>query len=201
MKRVILMLAAVASIFIAGASPVVASQPVDLHCPDGGVKVNSVESGDLDAIVPVKGSVICVKAATDNSGKVTADGVTTLLGYVTWKNNGGQTPSVSYVVTYSTPTPEPKDCVGDKCEPTPTPAPTESPVPTPTPTVAPSASPTPSVAPSPSDEPTAKPSPKPTTPPTDTVGSTGGTGGGIAPVLLLLAGISAASLLLTRKRA
>jgi hypothetical protein len=49
--------------------------------------------------------------------------------------------------------------------------------------------------------PTAKPSPKPTTPPTDTVGDTTQTGGGIAPILLLLAGISAASLLLTRKRA
>jgi outer membrane biosynthesis protein TonB len=206
MKRALITLLAVAGMLFVGATPAVATPPADMHCPDGGVKT---ETGDLNGFIATKGSVICVKAATANSGKIVADGVTTMLGYVTWKNNGGQTPDVSYYVIYSTPTPEPKDCVGDKCEPTPTPEPTPTVAPTPTPVPSPDPTPTPvpsesatpsappSVAPSPSDA----PKPKPTTPPTDTVGSTTQTGGGIAPLLLLLAGISAASLLLTRKRA
>lgn len=65
-----------------------------------GTKTNSVVDGDLNAIVLPAGTLFCVKAADDNSGVLTADGVKTLLQYVTWLNNGNQTPNVSHYVVY-----------------------------------------------------------------------------------------------------
>jgi outer membrane biosynthesis protein TonB len=179
-KRILTMIAAVALLLIT-ALPVVA----------GEAKVTLCHAAGLDGTTQFVTLTVAYPAAYGPAGHFNENG----------------TPNAGHEQDYlgectppppPPPTPEPKDCVGDKCEPTPTPAPTESPVPTPTPTVAPSASPTPTVAPSPSSVPTAKP----TTPPTDTVGSTGGTsGGGFLPVLLLLAAVSASALALTRKRA
>lgn len=190
-KRTIITLAAVIGLLAAGSSPALAT----IDMPD---KVTLCHNGNTITIAWV--------AAYGPRG------------HFYWPGNGpreghngdtlGECPVPEPTPTPTPePTAEPRDCVGDECEPTPTPEPTATPEPTvaPTPTPVPSESATPtaspSVAPSPSDVPTAKPTPKPTNPPTDTVGSTTQTGGGIAPLLLLLAGISGASLLLARKRA
>lgn len=71
-------------------------------CPETStsIKTASVVDGDLDAIVLSAGTSFCVKAAEENSGIQTADGVKTLLDFVTWLNNGGQTPNVSHYVVY-----------------------------------------------------------------------------------------------------
>lgn len=67
---------------------------------ENGDKTESVVDGDLNDIVLPAGTSFCVKSAEENSGVLTADGVTTLSGYVTWLNEGGQTPDVSHFVVY-----------------------------------------------------------------------------------------------------
>lgn len=68
-------------------------------CPETATSTK-VQSGDMNPIVLSAGTSFCVKAGEENSGILTADGTTTLSGYVTWTNNGGQKPNVSHYVTY-----------------------------------------------------------------------------------------------------
>lgn len=104
-----------------------ATPPPDLHCPSGWIVKYE---GNYNSTVLAAGTEFCVKAATNNSGKLIADGTTSLYDYVTWLNNGGQHPDVSYYVVYSRPTPPP--CDEEECPPPP-PPPTPPPPPVCTP--------------------------------------------------------------------
>lgn len=66
------------------------------HCPDGGDKTE----GQFNTLVLSAGTVFCVKAGQESSGVLVADGVSPLIDYVTWLNNGGRTPDVSHYVVY-----------------------------------------------------------------------------------------------------
>jgi len=83
-----------------------ATPPPDLHCEGHNVAPNiKDESGsDDNNIVPVAGTLICVKASTGNTGVITADGVTTLQEYLfnagIVDGSGDQGRDVSYWVTY-----------------------------------------------------------------------------------------------------
>jgi hypothetical protein len=79
------------------------------HCPEGGTKTESGSAGN--SVVLAAGTVFCVKASPEATGQLTADGVTTLQGYLTQAgitNENGQTHDVSYYVVYSTPPPPPE---------------------------------------------------------------------------------------------
>lgn len=124
------------------------------RCPEGGVKVESVVDGDLNDVVPVEGTLICVKGSTDATGIIVADGETTLVEYL------GNGHDVSHFVTYEeeptfSPTPTLMPSV------MPTPSPSESQQVSPTPTM-----PAPSVEPS--ETPTSVPTMPDTTPPSET---------------------------------
>ncbi len=140
-------------IALAGAASVSATQPADMHCPDGWVQKTEAPPA-FDAVVLPAGTQFCVKAANDNSGIVTADGTTSIGGYITWLTNGGQTPDGSYWALYSE-------------QPSTPPPPTPDPSPSASPSPSPSSTPTPTLTPSPTHSlpPTA------TLPPTDTTAS------------------------------
>ena len=90
------------------AAPAGAIPPPTMHCAGGWqYKVNAVGS-ELDSVVLPAGTEFCVKAGTENSSFITADGTTSLGEYVTWLNGGGQTPNVSYYVVY-------RECSGYYC--------------------------------------------------------------------------------------
>jgi hypothetical protein len=155
MKRLFVPLV-VGAILLAGAASVQATPPPDLHCPGGWVEKFD---GNYNTTVLPAGTQFCVKAATNNSGVLVADGETNLLGYVTWLNNGGQTPDVSYYVIYvPVVTPPPTESPSPSISPSPEPTASPTPSPDPSPTVGPSPSPKPTVVPTPPDtatEPTA----------------------------------------------
>ena len=93
------------------------------HCPDHNGHPGKVE-GNYNGLVIAEGTVFCVKAGPDAGGTQTADGVTPLIGYVSWTVGQGNTPDVSYYVVYSVPGDDPP------VEPTPEPTvpPTDPPV-------------------------------------------------------------------------
>jgi len=100
MRKALMFLGTLAVVMGLVAAPVGAVPPQNMHCPgDYLYKVNAIDSNLDDVILPA-GTEFCIKAATQNSSYLTADGTSTLLDYVTWLNNGGQTPSVSYYVVY-----------------------------------------------------------------------------------------------------
>jgi len=108
MKRLFVAATVVVAILLAGAASVSAKQPADLHCPDGWIEkteADNPEEGGLDFYIPEAGTELCVKAGTENSGIVVADGATPLIGFVTWTVGGdnGNTPNVSYFAVYSFP--------------------------------------------------------------------------------------------------
>jgi len=114
------------------------------HCPgepggNGANKAESVVAGDLNNFPLEMGVDYCVKAGQQASGRFTGHGDgQTAIDFVTWTNNGGQRPDVSYIVTYPatwTPSPEPTLV--------PTPEPTTAPTPEPTAEPTPQASGTP----------------------------------------------------------
>ncbi len=110
MRKALMFLGALTVVVGLIAAPAGAKPPANLHCPGGYLyKVEAVGS-ELDDVVLPAGTEFCVKASTQNSSYLTADGTSTLLDYVTWLNNGGQTPSVSYYVVY-------RECEGYGCEP------------------------------------------------------------------------------------
>lgn len=97
MKRLIA-LVALALMAFALALPALAD---DTPCSEvNGTKTNSVVDGDLNDIVLSAGTSFCVKAGSEKSGTLTADGTTTLQGYVTWTVGNGRTPDVSHYVVY-----------------------------------------------------------------------------------------------------
>ena len=102
------------------------------ECPAGYATKDESGEDDNDLVIEA-GTLICVKASTENTGIIVADGVTTLREYL---DEAGIDHDVSHWVTYDP-------------EPTPSPTPVE---PTPTPVVTPS--PTPVVTPSPTPTPT-----------------------------------------------
>lgn len=83
-----------------------ADQDPNLHCPDGGTKVeaNGENQAELNALVLDEGTRVCVKASSGNTGIVEADGEDTLQeilfdnGIV--DGSGEQGRDVSYYVTY-----------------------------------------------------------------------------------------------------
>lgn len=148
MNRIALTLAAAAAIFFAG--NVSAGQPVDLHCPSGGAKV---ETSDGSIVLP-EGTTFCVKQSNGNTGILTSDGQTTIGAYA---EAAGFPYGVSYYVTYEEVSPSPSPSAASP-SPSATPTSEPSPEPTPVPTVEPSVAP--------STEPSATPSPVPSaTPP------------------------------------
>lgn len=161
--RTAVVLATVLAIALAGG--VAATQPANLHCPDGGTKIESGSAGN--GVVLPAGTLFCVKAGPGNTGILVADGSTPLQVYV------GK--DVSYYVVYTEVTPSPQPT-----EPTSTSTPTATLQPTLTPTSTPLPSASASIStPSPSTAPTTGPSdhpgptltstaPSPTLPPTDT---------------------------------
>ena len=90
----------------------VPTQDVDLHCPDGGVKVEAKDDNDseaddtvvLNALVLDAGTRVCVKAGPGNTGIVIADGVDDLqqILFDNGIKNGNETDGkdVSYYVVY-----------------------------------------------------------------------------------------------------
>jgi hypothetical protein len=119
------------------------------HCPgEPGDNPSKVEAtpetqDEINALVLDAGTVFCVKAGPFASGDLVADGVTSLLGYVTWTNNGGQTPDVSYYINHPPASPTPSPSEEPTPEPSVEPTPDPSVEPTPDPSVAPSEDPTP----------------------------------------------------------
>jgi len=90
------------------------NQNDNMHCPGGWVykdELNKTE-GKLPEglVITINGASVtfnrsvdfCVKASNSNSGKITGDSYT-----VTFENNGGQTPDISYVVVYEETLPTP----------------------------------------------------------------------------------------------
>ena len=108
--------------------------PPDLHCPSGGDKTEG--GSELNTVVPVKGTSFCVKAGPGNTGKLVADGTSTLCAYLEAKDivgGDGACRNVSYYTVYPPHTPTPTPTI----TPTPTPTPIGTPTPSPTPTVTP----------------------------------------------------------------
>jgi hypothetical protein len=125
-----LVLAATLALGLAGSASAVQS---DFHCPDGwAYKVEAPPA--LDEVVLDAGTEFCVKAATDNSGILVADGATPLGDYVTWLTAGEQTPTISYLAVYGSPDPS--------SSPEPSASPTLSPEPSASPTTTPTRTPT-----------------------------------------------------------
>jgi hypothetical protein len=149
------------------------------HCPDYNdpayTKVDATFDGELDDIVLEAGTVFCVKAGSENTGVLTADGTTTLQEYLfeagIVDGSGEQGRNVSYYVVY-------------EAEPPATDPPATDPPATDPPATDP-----------PATDPPATDPPALTPPPTSMVD--GGTGSGnILPVLL--AGLLAAAFLFLR---
>ena len=100
MRKSLTFLAVLACVVGLMAAPAGAAPPPNLHCPGGWLYNVEAVSSELDGVVLPAGTELCVKAGTQNSSFVTADGTTPLSDYVTWLTGGGQTPSVSYYVVY-----------------------------------------------------------------------------------------------------
>src|SRR5688572_24798559 len=101
MKRLMLALALVGGFMVAG-SPVMATTE---HCPEheghsGKVETpqdpTEEEQAATNDFVADEGTLICVKAGPEASGYIEADGITSMLGYVTWTvGQNENTPDVS----------------------------------------------------------------------------------------------------------
>lgn len=137
----------------------VRAQPGGGNCPSGGSKTNTSDGSIfIDA-----GTVVCVKASNNNTGKMTSTGETLaeLIIRSGLLNNGDQVPNVSNYVVYgvaATPTPSPSfdPCDAELAIPELTadcPAPSETPVPSPTSSIDVPATMTPTPAPTASDIP------------------------------------------------
>ena len=101
--RIALALLASLAIFMTFAFAVAPVRAVSEQCPDGGTTVESLVDGDLDDIVLDAGTAFCVKAGTEASGQMTADGTTTLGEYVALAGilvGSGNTPNVSHYTVY-----------------------------------------------------------------------------------------------------
>lgn len=100
MKKFAAILMTVGLGFLALAPVAGATQDSNLHCPSGGVKVeaNGGTQAAIDGLVLAAGTSFCVKAGPGNTGKLIADGESTLREY----SPGGK--NVSYYVVYETPT-------------------------------------------------------------------------------------------------
>lgn len=126
MKRVLVGVAVLATVFAMGAVGVSADMPT-FHCVGNGdesfTKVEGQGVFEVDGIVvTVDGSTVtftdadgnpvvvdlCVKAAGSNSGIVTGSSFT-----VDWTNEGGNVPDISYVVLFGS-----GECEFESCEPT-----------------------------------------------------------------------------------
>jgi len=87
------------------------------HCPDGGTKTeaNGGTQAAINNLVLDAGTEFCVKAGTEATGMLTADGVTTLQDYLLatgiLDGSGEQGRDVSYYIVYAaaTPTPTPAE--------------------------------------------------------------------------------------------
>jgi len=112
MKRVMLALALMGGFILTGVPVAHSTQDTDLHCPDGGVKVNVNDDNDaedddqdvVNALVLDEGTRVCVKAGPGNTDIVIADGEDTLQE-ILFDNgikdgSGEQGRDVSYYVIY-----------------------------------------------------------------------------------------------------
>lgn len=158
--RTALILGAAFAIALAGSAA--AGQPADLHCPDGGVKVeaNAETQDAINATVFPDGTVICVKAGKTNSGVIYANGINTLQDYAP------DLKDVSYYVVYEevTPSASPSASVEPSAEPSPTPSSTPSPSPSATPSATTSAEPSVTPSATASSPPASSSTPTPTPP-------------------------------------
>lgn len=149
--RAVLLTALIMLTGLAGSAS--AAPPANLHCPEPSL-TGHIEDASNDLVVAA-GTVICVKAGPGNTGVITADGITTLRGYLfeagIIDGSGEQGRDVSYYVIYSYP------------EVSPSPSPTVRP--SPSPTSQPSSTPLPSAEPTPSSSPTGTPTPEPSSTP------------------------------------
>lgn len=174
--RAVLLTALIMLTGLAGSAS--AAPPANLHCPEPSL-TGHIEDASNDLVVAA-GTVICVKAGPGNTGVITADGITTLRGYLfeagIIDGSGEQGRDVSYYVVYSYPevSPSPSSSVSPSITPSPSYGPTPTPSPTGTPVASPTATPTvpPSPQPSPTPESTPFPTPTPTLQPSPTPEST-----------------------------
>jgi hypothetical protein len=93
-----------------GAFMVPAAMAATESCPAGGTKTESGSAGN--SVVLAAGTSFCVKSSNEATGLLTADGVTTLQGYLAQEgitNQNGQVHDVSHYVVYDTP-PPPEEC-------------------------------------------------------------------------------------------
>jgi LPXTG-motif cell wall-anchored protein len=99
MKKLFISLALVAGALTLGAGA--ANAQATEHCPDHTTADKTeVFKGFGPTITFEAGTEFCVKAGTQASGKLVSDGSPYT---VTWLNQGGQTPDISYYVVYSVP--------------------------------------------------------------------------------------------------
>lgn len=183
MKRIIITLAAVASLFIAGASPVAAASDTAGQCPGYNDPANTKVDTSNDDLVLEAGLTICIHASNGNTGEIITDGTTTLGEYIEQSgllNNGGQVPGVSNYVVYGTVTTTTTD---DTTTTTTTTTTTDETTTTTDETVTTTTTGTVVTT-------TTASTRKPTPPPTDTIGSTGQSSGSPTALLLVLAGLS-----------
>jgi hypothetical protein len=120
-----LSLAAALVLVLSIGTAVLAAPPPDLHCPSGGVKDET--GAATNDLVLALGTSFCVKAGTENTGVLVANGWSTLQDYLVlagiMDGSGQQGRDVSYFVVYSpevTPTPGPT--TPPTVEPTPQPS-------------------------------------------------------------------------------
>jgi hypothetical protein len=186
-KRIIVTLAAVASLFIAGASPVAAASDQAGQCPGYNDPANTKVDTDNDDLVLEAGLTICIHASNGNTGEIITDGTTTLGEYIEQSgllNNGGQVPGVSNYVVYGTvTTTTTDDTTTTTTDETTTTTTTDETTTTTDETVTTTTTGTVVTT-------TTASTRKPTPPPTDTIGSTGQSSGSPTALLLVLAGLS-----------
>lgn len=111
MKKIaVAMIAAGLSLFAVAPSIAGATQDPDLHCPDGGTKVeaNGENQAEINALILPAGTLVCVKAGPGNTDIVTADGekdLQDILFDAGIKNGSGTDgKDVSYYVIYESET-------------------------------------------------------------------------------------------------
>lgn len=118
------LLATLIAVLAIGGWNMVSASATTQHCPDHNVSPNVKDQSGADdnGLVPVEGTVICIKAGPYATDKIVADGETSLKEYV--KEAGitvgkkKNTPDVSYWVTYpgEKPHDECEDIEGDQPE-------------------------------------------------------------------------------------
>jgi hypothetical protein len=124
MRSTITTLLAVVALTTALAATAMAAPPADLHCPAGWSSKDESGADDNDLVYPA-GTTICVKAGTENTGIIVANGWSTLQDYLVlagiMDGSGEQGRDVSYHVMYGlaspTPSPTPESSVAPTPEP------------------------------------------------------------------------------------